>query len=528
MQIWIMVVLAAVAIFILAKTPFGRAVYAVGGNERAAELAGVPVKRVKIRTYMIAGFCAAIAGLVTASQLTSAIPSAGETFELNAIAACVIGGASLMGGRGTVRGVLLGAFVIGFLGDGLVNLNVSTFWQTVVKGAIIILAVMLDQAQQRIKSQQERGARRGNVNPLRRRPPEFRRVVRDAIRRETPDYKFVELGTKRKVQYMIRKKLFAFAAIASFAAIAMAGCSSDDTTTTSAAPTADEGGLIAVIVPSLDNPFFAAEGEGAVAEAEKLGYTTSYQSHDDDAQKQSDLIDAAIEAGAVAIILDNAGADDSIGAVQRATDAGIGVFLIDREINATGIAKAQIVADNAQGATAVAETWVAALPDGGKYIELTGKETDTNAGVRSAGFNSVIAQHPNLVLAAKQTANWSQDEAFTVMETLLQANPDVVGVIAGNDTMALGAVAAIDAAGLTGKVTVAGFDGSPDAVDAIKAGTMLVTGLQPVLLSAQLAVQQADQWLKTGSTGQPEKQSINCFNITKDNADKYSNWSLSS
>ena len=152
MQIWIMIVVAAIAIFILAKTPFGRSVYAVGGNERAAELAGVPVNKVKVRAYMIAGFCAGIAGLVTASQLTSAIPGSGETFELNAIAACVIGGASLAGGRGTVRGVLLGAFVIGFLSDGLVNLKVSTFWQIAIKGAVIIVAVIVDQQQQRIKS----------------------------------------------------------------------------------------------------------------------------------------------------------------------------------------------------------------------------------------------------------------------------------------------------------------------------------------------------------------------------------------
>ena len=323
---------------------------------------------------------------------------------------------------------------------------------------------------------------------------------------------------------MIRRKILAIAAIASFSAAALSGCSSDEPE--ESGPT--EGGLIAVIVPELDNPFFAAEGEAAVAEAESLGYTTTYQSHDGDAQKESDLVDAAIEAGAVAIILDNAGADDSIGAVQRATDAGIGVFLIDREINATGIAISQIVADNAQGATAVAEVWVdALLPDGGKYIELTGRETDTNAGVRSTGFHSVIDQHPELEMVAQQTANWSQEEAFTVMETLLQANPDVVGVICGNDTMALGSVAAIDAAGLTGQIVVAGFDGSPDAVAAIKDGTLLVTGLQPVILSAELAVQQADLWLRTGSTGQPEKQSINCQNITIENADKYSNWGLS-
>ncbi|MBN2177154.1 MAG: D-ribose ABC transporter substrate-binding protein [Demequinaceae bacterium] len=322
---------------------------------------------------------------------------------------------------------------------------------------------------------------------------------------------------------MIRRKIFAVAAIASFSAAALSGCSSDEPE--ESGPT--EGGLIAVIVPELDNPFFAAEGEAAVAKAEELGYTTTYQSHDGDAQKESDLVDAAIEAGAVAIILDNAGADDSIGAVRRATDAGIGVFLIDREINATGIAISQIVADNAQGATAVAEEWVAALPDGGKYIELTGRETDTNAGVRSTGFHSVIDQHPEFEMVAQQTANWSQEEAFTVMETLLQANPDVVGVIAGNDTMALGAVAAIDAAGLTGQIVVGGFDGSPDAVAAIKAGTLLVTGLQPVILSAELAVEQADLWLKTGSTGQPEKQSINCQNITIENADKYADWGLS-
>ena len=115
----------------------------------------MPVRKVKTRVYMISGVCAAMAGLIIASELTSAAPQAGETFELNAIAAVVIGGTSLAGGRGNVRGALIGAFVIGFLADGLVILGVSTFWQMVIKGAVIILAVILDQAQQRI---QRRGA----------------------------------------------------------------------------------------------------------------------------------------------------------------------------------------------------------------------------------------------------------------------------------------------------------------------------------------------------------------------------------
>jgi erythritol transport system permease protein len=151
MAIWIMIVFAAVALFVLRKTPFGRSVYATGGNERAAELAGVAVNKVKLRVYVISGFCAATAGLIISSELTAAAPQTGETFELNAIAAVVIGGAALSGGRGNVRGVLLGAFVIGFLSDGLVIVGVSTFWQILIKGAVIILAVVLDQAQQRIK-----------------------------------------------------------------------------------------------------------------------------------------------------------------------------------------------------------------------------------------------------------------------------------------------------------------------------------------------------------------------------------------
>jgi erythritol transport system permease protein len=150
MAIWILVVFVIAAVFVLRKTPFGRWVYATGGNERAAELSGVPVKRVKLWVYMISGFCAATAGLIISSELTSAAPQTGNAFELNAIAAVVIGGAALSGGRGNVRGVLLGAFVIGFLVDGLVIVGVSTFWQTVIKGAVIVLAVVIDQAQQRV------------------------------------------------------------------------------------------------------------------------------------------------------------------------------------------------------------------------------------------------------------------------------------------------------------------------------------------------------------------------------------------
>ena len=150
-SIWVMIVLALATAVLLTRAPFGRWLYATGGNERASELSGVPVRMVKTVVYMVSGACAAVTGIIIASELTSAAPQAGESFELNAIAAVVIGGAALSGGRGNVRGTLVGAFVIGFLADGLVILGVSTFWQIFIKGAVIIVAVMLDQGQQRFQ-----------------------------------------------------------------------------------------------------------------------------------------------------------------------------------------------------------------------------------------------------------------------------------------------------------------------------------------------------------------------------------------
>lgn len=154
-SIWLMISFALVAAFIATKTPFGRQVYAIGGNERAAELSGVRVKRVKTVVYMISGVCAAMVGLIIASQLVAAHPATGTFFELNAIAAVVLGGTSLSGGRGSIGGTIIGAFVIGVLGDGLIGLGVSSFWQQVIKGGVIVLAVIIDQLQVRM---QERAA----------------------------------------------------------------------------------------------------------------------------------------------------------------------------------------------------------------------------------------------------------------------------------------------------------------------------------------------------------------------------------
>lgn len=284
--------------------------------------------------------------------------------------------------------------------------------------------------------------------------------------------------------------------------------------------------LIAIITPSHDNPFFKAEAVGAEAKAKELGYDTLVLVHDDDANKQSELIDTSISRGAKAIILDNAGADASVAAVQKALDAGIPSFLIDREINASGVAVSQIVSNNYQGAQLGAEEFVQLMGEKGNYVELVGKESDTNAGIRSQGYADVISEYPDLVSVARQSANWSQTEAFAKMETILQANPDIKGVISGNDTMAMGAIAALKAAGRD-DVIVVGFDGSNDVRDSILSGGIKATVLQPAYAQAQMAVSQADAYIKNGTKPAEEKQLMDCVLINADNAASLETFALS-
>ncbi|TCP92142.1 erythritol ABC transporter membrane protein [Cricetibacter osteomyelitidis] len=150
-SIWLMFIVAAAIAYTAKKLPFGRHVYAIGDNERAAELSGIKVNNVKIWVYVISGLCAALAGIVVTSQLVASHPATGNAFEMNAIAAVVLGGTSLAGGRGTIAGTLIGAFVIGILADGLVMMGVSEFWQMVIKGIVIIVAVIIDQMQNKLQ-----------------------------------------------------------------------------------------------------------------------------------------------------------------------------------------------------------------------------------------------------------------------------------------------------------------------------------------------------------------------------------------
>ncbi|WLT86273.1 D-ribose ABC transporter substrate-binding protein [Brucella abortus] len=289
------------------------------------------------------------------------------------------------------------------------------------------------------------------------------------------------------------------------------------------ASTAWAEGLMTIIVndhPS--NPYWFTEGEVAKKTAEGLGYKAVVGGHKGDTNTESNLIDTAITNKSVAIILDPANADGSVGAVKRAIAANIPVFLINAEINQEGLAKAQLVSNNAQGAALGATQWVESVGDKGKYVELFGAPSDNNAATRSNGYETVLSQYPDLVRVGKDVANWDRTQGHDKMQALLQANPDIIGVISGNDEMALGAIAALKKAGKLDQVKVGGFDGSPDAIAAIKAGELQYTVLQPVAVFSEAAVKQADNFIKTGKTGvDHEKQLFDCILITKDNVDKY-------
>lgn len=322
---------------------------------------------------------------------------------------------------------------------------------------------------------------------------------------------------------MFRKAAAALAVAVTL--VALAGCASSTAPAGSAAPAAKAGGLITIIVNDPSNPYWTVEGNSAKAQAEKLGYKATISAHKGDTKAESDLIDTAITNKSVAIILDPADASGSIGAVQKAVTAKIPVFLVNSEINKEGLAKSQLVANNAQGAALGATEFVKAMGGKGDYVELLGKPSDNNAATRSNGYKSVLSQYPDMKLVGQEVANWDTKQGHDKMQLLLTAHPTIKGMISGSDIMTVGAIAALKEAGKT--LIIGSFDGSPDGALAIKAGTLAYSVIQPVTVYAKAAVDQADSYIRTGKTGvATEKQSFDCILINADNIAKYTVFAL--
>ena len=277
---------------------------------------------------------------------------------------------------------------------------------------------------------------------------------------------------------------------------------------------------MAVVISTLNNPWFVVLGEAAVRRAQELGYEATLFDSQNDNAKETEHFENIIAAGYRAILFNPTDADGSVSNVERAGRAGIPTFCMDREINSTTAAVSQILSDNYSGCVAMGQYFVKQMNRQGKYVELLGLVGDNNTWNRSRGFHSVVDHFPELKMVAQQSADFDRNKAMEVMESMLQAHPDIDAVFCGNDAMAMGAYQALAAAGFADRVKVFGFDGSEDVVQSIREGKIMATGMQFPRLMAQRAAEMADQYLK-GERAFAQKIPVAVELVTRENVDQY-------
>ncbi|MFJ8195506.1 substrate-binding domain-containing protein [Streptomyces sp. NPDC096152] len=441
----VMVVMGLLTAFVLGRTYIGRSMYAIGGNEEAARLSGLKVKKQKLAIYALSGLFAAAAGIVLAARLSSAQPQAAQGYELDAIAAVVIGGASLAGGTGKASGTLVGALILAVLRNGLNLLSVSAFWQQVVIGVVIALAVLLDTVRRKA------GA--------------------------TPVAAGTSPGGKGR-----QAALYGLAAVVTAAVVAATSLLHSG----SAATAAPKMGLS---LSTLNNPFFVQIRAGAQAEAKRLGVDLTVTDAQNDASQQANQLQNFTSSGLGAIIVNPVDSDAAGPSVRTAAQAKIPVIAVDRGVN-KATTKALVASDNVAGGELAAKTIAQKLDGKGKVVILQGQAGTSAARERAAGFAQGLKDYPGIEVVAQQPADFDRTKGLDVMSNLLQAHPDVQGVIAANDEMALGAVKALGAK--AGKsVQVVGFDGTPDGLTAVKGGTLYASVAQQPSRLGRIAVDNA-------------------------------------
>jgi ribose transport system substrate-binding protein len=277
---------------------------------------------------------------------------------------------------------------------------------------------------------------------------------------------------------------------------------------------------IAVVVSTLNNPWFVFLAQTAVDQAQKLGYEAKIFDSQNSTALETEHFENAIASGYDAILFNPTDADGSVANVKRAKEAGVPVFCMDREVNTTDGATAQILSDNYSGCVALGKYFVQSMDKKGKYVELLGLVNDNNTWNRSKGFHSLVDNYPGLQMIAQQTAEFDRNKAMDVLESILQAHPDVDAVFCGNDAMAMGAYQALAAGGKT-NVKVFGFDGAEDVVEAIRNRKIEATAMQFPQTIAVTAANFADQYFK-GKRDFPKKIPVAVELVTQKNVADYS------
>ncbi|MFE9375022.1 substrate-binding domain-containing protein [Streptomyces sp. NPDC006855] len=473
----VMIAMGLVTALILGRTFIGRSMYAIGGNEEAARLSGLRVKRQKIVIYALSGLFAAVAGIVLASRLVSAQPQAAQGYELDAIAAVVIGGASLAGGVGKASGTLIGALILAVLRNGLNLLSVSAFWQQVVIGVVIALAVLLD-----------------------------------TLRRKAGSGAAPSAGTAPGAPGAGRRGALKFAG-AALAVALVAGAVSYVNSGSSGSTT-----RIGMSLSTLNNPFFVQMKEGAQAEAEKAGIDLTVTDAQNDASQQANQLQNFTSSGVSSIIVNPVDSDAVGPGVRSANQADIPVIASDRGVNKADTATL-VASDNVAGGRLAADALADKLGGKGSIVILQGTAGTSASRERGAGFAEGLKAYPDIKVVAKQPADFDRTKGLDVMTNLIQSHPDVTGVFAENDEMALGAVKALG--GKAGKsVSVVGFDGTPDGLTAVEAGTLYASVAQQPAELGKIAVRNAVKAAKDEMVASTVKVPVKV--VTRENAADFS------
>jgi ribose transport system permease protein len=463
----VVAVLYVLAHLVLTRTKLGRYSYAIGGNEQAAWLSGVQVGRYKVAIYGLSGLMAGAAAVLMTSRLNAASPLSGEMYELYAIAAAVIGGVSLMGGEGRVLGTLIGALIMGTLRNGLNALNVPSALEGMVVGGVLVAAVVLDRARHRSETA---------------RPPE---------------------GWKRH-------------------------------RSAATAPDQTDSPVVAFVPKALNSPFWAEMQKAAELEAAAQGVrlVSLAADRETDVERQYQIIENLIQQKVNAILLSPSGSKELVPAIRKANDAGIPILLLDTRVDQAAAESmgahtlTYIGSDNFEGG-AVAGRYIASrLGGSGNVAIIEGISGHETADQRRLGFLQGIEEFPALRVVASQTANWERALAYTVAENLLQAHQNLDAIFAANDEMALGALEAVDAAGLLDRISVVGFDAIPDALVNIRSGRLLGSVAQFPGEMGRLGVRHAARLLEAGEAP-PEEVLTKVEMIDLDNIDEFTKGSVS-
>ncbi|MET1154013.1 substrate-binding domain-containing protein [Arthrobacter sp.] len=455
--IWIMLVLGVLFGYVLARTRYGRELYATGDNADAARLAGISTDRVKILAFMISGVLAATAGFILTARLGTAQPTAGTGLELAAIAAVIIGGTSLAGGRGALLGTLVGAVLLAMIDNGLNLLNVSPFLQSVVKGAVILLAVFVD--------------RNSGV---------LMRIFRSGRASRATPATAVAAGAPAPL-------------LPKVVMISVVGLLVVGAGVTTAARSTDDGSAAAqqksatLVISTLNNPFFVSVGEGAKDQAAKLGVNLDVQNaNNNDTSSLNQATTALVKKPGV-LLLDPTSSEAGGSITVKANQANVPVVAFDR-VPDQGKLAAFIGYDAVQAGKNGAKALCEAVGGTGKVAELQGLLGTSVARDRSEGFKAGMQECPGVQVVAVQSADFDRGKALDVTTNILQANPGLTGIYGANDEMALGAVAAVKSRGLLSTVKIVGNDGIGDALAAVKGGEMYATNAEsPFALGQEVA-----------------------------------------